>query len=273
MGNTPKKFSMQQVFSILVRDPATKKIIGFSDTLKTSGLENTIELVYPTGSAGNVYVGGAWAHSRRATINVTDALFRTEIMAAQNGTEIVESAAGTPVNVVEHEILEAKENKVTLTYTALGTAGSEIGYAYLLDESGNRIKTLTQITGSATTGKFTYATKAISFFAGDVADGSKVEVVYTRATAEGAQRMEVLSNGIPKLGLVTLFGVAADACTGELFKAQIDGLGQIDGNWNLDVSADGDVATQDFKIEFIKRCDSNKLYDFTVYTDEEGAGA
>lgn len=273
MANTPKKFSMQQVFSILVRDPATKKIIGFSDTLKTSGLENTIELVYPTGSAGNVYVGGAWAHSRRATINVTDALFRTEIMAAQNGTEIVESAAGTPVNVVEHEILEAKENKATLTYTALGTAGSEIGYAYLLDESGNRVKTLSQMTGAAKTGKFTYATKDISFFAGDVVDGSKVEVVYTRATAEGAQRMEVLSNGVPKLGLVTLFGVAADACTGELFKAQIDGVGQIDGNWNLDVSADGDVATQDFKIEFIKRCDSNKLYDFTVYTDEEGAGA
>lgn len=269
MGNTPKKFSMQQVFSILVRDPATKEIIGFSDTLKTSGLENTVELVYPTGAAGNVYVGGAWAHSRRATVNVTDAIFRTEIMAAQNGTEIIESAANSPISVTEREVLEAKTNKVTLTYTAEGTAGSEIGFAYLLDDSGNRIKTLKQVTTTAATGSFTYAAKALTFFAGDVADGALVEVVYTRKTAEGAQRLELHTDSVPKLGLITLFGVAADTCTGELFKAQIEGLGQIDGNWNLDVSADGDVASQDFKVEFVKRCNSDKLYDFTVYTEED----
>lgn len=42
---TPKRFSMQQTFEILLRKPATKEIIGYLDDLKTSGLENTAEMV------------------------------------------------------------------------------------------------------------------------------------------------------------------------------------------------------------------------------------
>jgi len=46
---TPKKFSMQQCFEILLRKPSDKSIIGYMQDCKTTGLENTIELVYPTG--------------------------------------------------------------------------------------------------------------------------------------------------------------------------------------------------------------------------------
>lgn len=47
--STPKKFSIQQVFEVLLRDPSSKEIKAYLEDLKTSGLENTVEMVYPTG--------------------------------------------------------------------------------------------------------------------------------------------------------------------------------------------------------------------------------
>lgn len=269
MANTPKKFSMQQVFEVLLRDPVTKKIIAYIDAGKSSGFENTVELVYPTGGRGNVYVGGAWAHSRRAKLNVTDAIYRTEVMAAQNGTEIIKSAGGTTLDVVEYEIVEVSSSEAKSTYTAKGIAGAEIGYAYIVDANGDLGTQLTQGQSTAEN-QFTYtaSTKTLAFDDG-VADGTKVAIAYTRAAATGAQRLTLNADAIPKTVLVTAFGTAMDNCSGDLFKAQIDGYAQIDGNWNLDVAADGEPVTQNLVLEFIRSCNSKKLYDFTVYTDED----
>lgn len=46
---TPKKFAMQQVFEILLRKPSDKSIYGYLTDCKTTSLENTVEMVYPTG--------------------------------------------------------------------------------------------------------------------------------------------------------------------------------------------------------------------------------
>lgn len=46
-------------------------------------------------------------------------------------------------------------------------------------------------------------------------------------------------------------------------------MAQIDGNWNFDLSADGDPAVQNLSMEFVKGCMENKLYDFKVYTEDE----
>lgn len=49
---TPRKFSMQQVFELLLRRPVDRSIIGYLTDLKSSGLENTMEMTYPTGGRG-----------------------------------------------------------------------------------------------------------------------------------------------------------------------------------------------------------------------------
>lgn len=58
---TPRKFSMQQAYEILLRKPVDKSIVAYLTDCKTSSLENTVEMVYPTGGTGNVYVGGGLA--------------------------------------------------------------------------------------------------------------------------------------------------------------------------------------------------------------------
>lgn len=40
-----KQFAIQQVLNVLLRRPADKSIIAYLDNLKTSGLENTMEMV------------------------------------------------------------------------------------------------------------------------------------------------------------------------------------------------------------------------------------
>lgn len=42
---TPKKFVMQQVFELLLRRPVDKSIVGYLTDVKTTGLENTMEMV------------------------------------------------------------------------------------------------------------------------------------------------------------------------------------------------------------------------------------
>lgn len=46
---TPKKFSMKEVFEILIRKPSDKSILAYLTDTKTTGLENTMDMVYPTG--------------------------------------------------------------------------------------------------------------------------------------------------------------------------------------------------------------------------------
>ena len=152
---TPKKFAMQQCFEILLRRPSDKKILAYLTDCKTSSLENTVEMVYPTGGAGNVYIGTGFGHSRRSTLTVESATFNTEVMAIQNGTEI---ATGSH-ELTAYDVLEvgadATENGVKTKHTAIGTANAEIGYVYLLNEDGTYGKTLEQAAAAAS-GKFKY---------------------------------------------------------------------------------------------------------------------
>ena len=46
---TPRQFSMQQAFEILLRKPVDKSIIAYLTNCKTTSLENTMEMVHPTG--------------------------------------------------------------------------------------------------------------------------------------------------------------------------------------------------------------------------------
>lgn len=54
---TPRNFVVQQIFEFLLQDTTDKGIIGYLKHCKTSTLENTVEMTYPSGGRGNVYIG------------------------------------------------------------------------------------------------------------------------------------------------------------------------------------------------------------------------
>ena len=259
---TPKKFSMQQVFEILLRKPADKSILAYLEDVKTSGLENTVEMVYPTGGRGNTYIGGGFSHSKKATLNVTMATWNTEVMAIQNGTEVDTGSH----EIVEYEVLPHTTGAYKPTHTPIGVSGSEIGFVYAVNEDGTYGKKYTQGT-TASAGVFTYTTAGINFATTDAPAGD-IALSYTRKTTDVAQKLTIDTEAIPATVLVTAYGLAKDICTGELFPCQVDGMAQVDGNYNFDLSADGEPSVHSLNMEFVKTCRGKKLYDFIVYTDD-----
>lgn len=184
-------------------------------------------------------------------------------MAIQNGTEV----QTTGFNITKYEIVTVASNAATISETATGIAGAEIGYAYVVNDDGTYSTKLTQDT-AASAGKFSYAAKTITF--SGLEDGTKVAVCYEYVPSD-AQLISVTADGIPATALVTAYGLAKDVCTGKLYPCQVDGMAQVDANYTLDLSADGDPAVHALNLEFVKSCTSKRLYDFKIYTDEEDA--
>ena len=265
---TPRKFSMQGAFEILLRKPADDSIVAYLTDVKTSSLENTMEMVYPTGGRGNVYIGGGFAHSRRATMNVTVATFNTEVMAVQNGTEVYDGST----EVTKYDVISADaQGKYFTTYTAIGDVGNEIKFVYIVGNNGTYSKTYTQA-AVASTGSFAYSTetKEVTFAEGDgPAAGERIACSYDFRSASNAQKIVIEAGSIPDTVYAVAYGLAKDQCTGELFPCQVRGQAQIDGNWNFDLSADGEPIVQSLNLEFVKGCINDTLYEFIVYTEDE----
>jgi hypothetical protein len=275
---TPKKFAMQQVFEILLRRPLDKSIYAYLTDCKTTSLENSVEMVYPTGGRGNVYIGTGFAHSRRATFTVEVATFNTEVMAIQNGTEIVTDSH----EITNYEMIEAtgtiekpvfKTSKKAIGTTSSGESnGDEINFVYILNNDGTYGETYTQVKDNPTGNQFTYNAETQTLtFAEDSSPlyEDKIACAYTFKTADTAQKITLSVGATPPTVLVTAYGIARDVCTGELFPCVLEGQAEVDGDWSFDLSADGDTVVQNFSMEFVKPCLTEKLYDFVIYTDEE----
>lgn len=266
---TPKKFAMQQCFEILLRKPSTKEILAYLTDCKTSSLENTVEMVYPTGGAGNVYIGTGFGHSRRSTLTVESATFNTEVMAIQNGTKIdVGSHEITAYDVIDVTGSDVDTTGVKLHHTPVGEDDAEIGFVYIVNSDGTYGKSFTQAT-TAGEGTFKHTAGTLTFAKGAVAKGDRLACAYTYKTTDTAQKITMSADALPATVLVSAYGVARDVCSGDIFPCVIEGQAQIDGDWNFDLSADGDPVTQNLTMEFVRSCVSNKMYDFIIYTDEE----
>ena len=268
-----KQFAIQQVLNILLRRPADKSIIAYLDNLKTSGLENTMEMVYPTGGRGNVYIGAGFAHSKRATLNIEVATWNTEVMAAQGGTELATGAT----EVVEYDIISYNTTDGYKTkFAAIGDAGEELSFVYILNNDGTQGEAFTQGTVAAT-GVFTYSTstQAITFSSDDAATlasagNPKLVCAYERMTSgDSATKMVLTGTAVPKVVLVTGFGVVQDICSNVAWLCQFNGKAQIDGNYTFDLSADGDPSVQSLNLEFVRDCGVEELYSFVIYDDDD----
>lgn len=280
---TPRNFVVQQIFEFLLQDTTDKSIIGYLKHCKTSTLENTVEMVYPSGGRGNVYIGRGFSHSRRATLNVESATWNTEIIAAQNGTDVV-TGETTYTKYIQIDLKDATYS-YNLPVPAVKEPGQTlyIGTIYGTQSDGDYVKVLTE-DESASEGKFVYteevtetspAPAKITLAENDVKNMietlgcTKLSMAYTVKSTATAQRIEIKNGTMPDTVLVTAYGLVADICDGKLYPCVIHGMAQIDGNWTWELTADGDPAVQNISMEFVSGCASDDLYTITIDTDEE----
>lgn len=280
---TPRNFVVQQIFEFLLQDTTDKSIIGYLKHCKTSTLENTVEMVYPSGGRGNVYIGRGFSHSRRATLNVESATWNTEIIAAQNGTDVV-TGETTYTKYIQIDLKDATYS-YDLPVPAVKEPGQTlyIGTIYGTQSDGGYVKVLAE-DESASEGKFAYtkevtetspAPAKITLAENDVKNMietlgcTKLSMAYTVKSTATAQRIEIKNGTMPDTVLVTAYGLVADICDGKLYPCIIHGVAQIDGNWTWELTADGDPAVQNISMEFVSGCASDDLYTITIDTDEE----
>lgn len=194
-------------------------------------------------------------------------------MAIQNGTEI---ATGS-TTITYYDTITKTDGSWKTKFKAQGAANSEIGFIYILNEDGTYGDVYTQVAenGSSAAKEFKYeaSTKTITFNTVATSeaplDSDTIVCAYQFKTADNAQKIELDAGSTPSTALVSAYGIARDICTGDLFPCVIEGTVQIDGNWNFDLSADGDPVVQNLSMEFVKSCVSSNLYTFTIYTEDE----
>lgn len=280
---TPKNFVIQQVYEILMQKPSDESIIGYLKHCKTSSIENTQEMVYPSGGKGNSYIGRGFGHSKHATFNIESATWNTDVLAAQNGTDVAMGET-TYTKYVQIDLKESTtEYELTLPAVKKTGATLYIGTIYGTQKDGDYVKVLTE-DGAASSGKFSYtpevtsgqAKKAkITLQEDDVTEMigtlgcTKLSMAYTVKSNAKAQRINIKTNTMPDTALVTAYGLVADICDGSLYPCIVHGMVQIDGNWTWDLTADGDPAVHNISMEFVAGCESDDLYSIIIDTDEE----
>lgn len=280
---TPKNFVIQQVYEILMQKPSDESIIGYLKHCKTSSIENTQEMVYPSGGKGNSYIGRGFGHSKHATFNIENATWNTDVLAAQNGTDVVMGET-TYTKYVQIDLKEGTtEYELALPAVKKTGATRYIGTIYGTQKDGDYVKVLTE-DDAASTGKFTYTAEVtggeakpakITLDTSDVTDMitklgcTKLSMAYTIKSKAAAQRINIKTNTMPDTALVTAYGLVADICDGSLYPCIVHGMAQIDGNWTWELSADGDPAVHNISMEFVAGCESDDLYSIIIDTDEE----
>lgn len=232
---------------------------------------------------GNSYIGRGFGHSKHATFNIESATWNTDVLAAQNGTDVVMGET-TYTKYVQID-LKGSTTEYELTLPAVKKTGATlyIGTIYGTQKDGDYVKVLTE-DGAASSGKFSYtpevtsgqAKKAkITLQEGDVTEMigtlgcTKLSMAYTVKSNAKAQRINIKTNTMPDTALVTAYGLVADICDGSLYPCIVHGMAQIDGNWTWDLTADGDPAVHNISMEFVAGCESDDLYSIIIDTDEE----
>ena len=192
------------------------------------------------------------------------------MLATQNGTEVFTGST----EITYYDVIQGNNGVFKTKFTAIGATGAEIGFIYKLEDDGTYSKTYTQAQTATNSGEFAYAsaTKIITFATADsdAPSGNQyIACAYKFKTAANAQKIVVSADGIPPTVLVSAYGIARDICNGELFPAVVEGTAQVDGNWNFDLSADGEPVVQNLSMEFVKSCLNKDLYTFTIFTEDE----
>lgn len=227
-----------------------------------------------------MYIGRGFSHSKRVSLNITSAVWNTNVIASQNGTDIITGET----NYTRYVQIDLKRGveKYSLPFKPAKEIGQSlyIGTIYGTRSNGDYVMSLTE-DEIASSGKFavTIANDNSSSFATftqddvnkmiDVLGATKISMAYTVASAKSAQRIDIKTNTIPKTALVTAYGLVADICDGSLYPCIIHGTVQIDGNWTLDLTADGDPAVQNLSMQFVTGCYSDDLCSIVIDTSDE----
>lgn len=194
------------------------------------------------------------------TLTGTSATIDDSLLALQLNDTVTVLTNTKEIRIVEEKIVAS--NAVSTTYTATGTVGAELKFIEVLDANGATVETFTQMTPAPTTKKFSYAfaTKVVTFFAGDLVDGTKVRLHYypTTSTARKIKADVTKQSATLRWECLATF---KDICTSEEVLGNIIiPKGSLDGAFSWATSEGGDAALHNFSLMAERNCSNDDLW-------------
>ncbi|MBT2759849.1 hypothetical protein [Paenibacillus sp. ISL-20] len=261
---TPNTWAVREVALATFYDLKTNKARIQLQNLKTSGLENTADIVYAMGGRGNARIVG-FSGNRGGRVTLQDAVFTNEVIAMMSGNDIVEGAA----NVFQREVLNVAGDKASVTATPLNATNGLIS-VYEMNEDGTHGEEIQFVSGSVTAGHYTLSGKELTFNAGEFADGTKLVAYYQAASASDSKKITISSDKFAGTYKVVLDCLVRNTIDEQDYAAQIViNKAKMEDNWNLTMAAEGDPSVFDIPMEILKPPGSTEMYTMTIYDESQ----
>lgn len=249
------------------------RIVGFDrvngglelvmDELTDFSLAQAQETADITGKQGRIISRAK--RNKSVTGSGTNGFLSGGTLAAMLGSDIEE---GDSYKITYTDTFVVNSDKGTTTEKAVGTAGDEIGTIYIRNANNAYItggKKLVQVAATPATGEFSYdpSTKEVTFFAGDVADGTEVIAFYTAEVA-GA-KITNDADHYSKVLKVFVDCTCQDACD-NIFHGQII-VPRADFAGEFTLGGGADAATQEFSFTSLPDLCTGQslLWEFLVF--------
>lgn len=256
------KFTITSYDQITGFDRTNGSLDMILDELNDFTLSHEEEKTDITGKGGRTI--GSLKKNKKVTGKGTNGMLSGGALAAMLGSEIEDGE----FTIRYTDAIVVNGNSGTTTETAIGTVGNEIGTIYVRDENKAYIsggKKLTQTSSAPATGEFSYdpATKTITFYDGDVTDGTEVIAFYD-ATVTGKK----ISNDADKYSktLQVFIDVTCQDGCDNLFHGQFI-ISRADFNGTFDIAGGSDPSTLGFEFTSLPNLCTGKtdLWDFIVF--------
>lgn len=256
------KFTITSYDQIIGFDRATGSLDIILDELSDFTLSHEEEKTDITGKNGRII--SSLKKNKKVTGKGTNGMLSGGALASMLGTEIKD---GEHTIRYTDPIIVAANMGITKE-TAIGTPGNEIGSIYIKDPNNAYIsggRKLTQTSGEPASGEFLYdpASKTITFYDGDVADGSEVIAFYDAKVS--GKKISNDSNHYSKTLQVFLDVTCQDGCD-NIFHGQFI-IDRADFNGTFDIQGGAEPTTLGFEFTSLPNLCTGRsdLWDFVLF--------
>lgn len=256
------KFTITSYDQLTGFDKANGSLDMILDELSDFTFSQEEEKVDITGKGGRTI--GSLKKNKKVTGKGTNGMLSGGALAATLGADI-ESGE---FSIRYTDTITVTANKGITTESAAGTPGNEIGTIYIRDENNAYIsggKKLTQASGEPAAGEFSYnpESKEITFYEGDVKDGTEVIAFYDAKVT--GKRIANDADNYSKTLQVFLDVTCTDSCD-NVFHGQFI-IDRADFNGTFDLQGGSDPSTLGFEFTSLPNLCTGKtdLWKFIIF--------
>ena len=210
MAFNPNELIIEKVRAVEEYSTATNELIGRYTQIEDPSLSTSADGTDVTDAMGTPIA--TFYNNQQATFGFTNSLFSLDLAASQYGTEKKLASSLAKIQIPVSETLKIEtDNTVTLSYTPVGTEGSEVGFVKVINDNntfGETYTVSTEANADSKTFKVEASSKKITLPTGVT---GKVFVNYVRES-ENAATVAKTTEDTPKAVKLLIHVIFHDPC-------------------------------------------------------------